>query len=372
MRPLRDIDVDRLRERTSVKWAGVGPDVLPLWVAEMDTHPIPAVVEAVESAVRSGNTGYPASPDGYASAFASFAADEWGWTIDTGRAAMVADVMAGVTEAIALATEPGGTVIVNPPVYPPFFGYTERAGRHTFDAPLGPDGRLDLDAIEHAYRTAPRDRGIVHLLCSPHNPTAVVHTREELTAVAVLASEHRVTVVVDEIHAPLVAEGFVPYLSIDGTDDAMIATSAAKGFNLAAFKAGLLIAGPDAPLENLHEMVSHGPGHLGMIAHTAALTGGRDWLRALRIDLAENRRQLADGIAGIDGISWNEQPGTYLAWLEFADLGVDPAAALLDRAGLMVNSGLAFGAGGQGRARLNYGTSDQVVTEVLGRLARLG
>ncbi|MGJ9423028.1 MalY/PatB family protein [Aeromicrobium sp. CF3.5] len=371
MRPLRDIDVDRLRERTSVKWAGVGPDILPLWVAEMDAHPIPAVVEAVESALRSGNTGYPSSPDAYANAFASFAADEWGWQVDTGRVAMVADVMTGVVEAIALVTQPGGTVIVNPPVYPPFFGSTEHAGRRTFDAPLGSDGRLDLDSIEHAYRVAPRDRGIVHLLCSPHNPTSVVHTREELTAVAALANQHGVTVVVDEIHAPLVADGFVPYLSVSGSDDAMVATSAAKGFNLAGFKAGLLIAGPDAPLENLHEMVSHGPGHLGMIAHTAALTDGRDWLRDLRIDLAENRRQLADGIASLDGISWIQHPGTYLAWLEFADLGDDPAAALLDRAGLMVNPGRPFGAGGQGHARLNYATSNEVLDEALQRLARL-
>ncbi len=371
MRPLRDIDVDRLRERTSQKWAGIGPDVLPLWVAEMDAHPIPAVVEAVESALRSGNTGYPASPDAYAHAFASFAADEWGWQVDTGRVAMVADVMTGVAEAIALMTGPGGTVIVNPPVYPPFFGYTEHIGRRTVDAPLGPDGRLDLDAIEHVYRTAPRDHGIVHLLCSPHNPTSVVHTRDELAAVAALAAEHRVAVVVDEIHAPLVADGFVPDLSVDGTDTAIVATSAGKGFNLAAFKAGLLVAGPDAPLEHLHEMVSHGPGHLGMIAHTAALADGRDWLHALRTDLAENRRQLADGIASIDGISWAEQPGTYLAWLELADLGDDPAAVLLDRVGLMVNSGLPFGAGGARHARLNYATSDTILDEVLLRLARL-
>ncbi len=371
MRPLRDIDVGRLRERTSVKWAGIGPDVLPLWVAEMDAHPIPAVVEAVGSALRSGNTGYPASPDAYAHAFASFAADEWGWHVDTSRVAMVADVMTGVAEAIALVTRPGGTVIVNPPVYPPFFGYTEHTGRRPFEAPLGPDGRLDLDAIEHAYRAAPREHGVVHLLCSPHNPTSVVHTRDELAGVAALARQHGVTVVVDEIHAPLVAEGFVPYLSVDGTDDAIVATSAAKGFNLAAFKAGLLIAGPDAPLEDLHEMVSHGPGHLGMIAHAAALDDGRDWLRDLRVDLAENRRQLADGIASIDGISWNEQPGTYLAWLRFDDLGDDPAAVLLDRAGLMANSGLPFGAGGRGHARLNYATSSEILGDALDRLARM-
>ena len=371
MRPLRDLDLERLRERTSVKWAGVGRDVLPLWVAEMDAHPIPAVVEAVGSALRAGDTGYPASADAYGEAFAAFAHDEWGWGVDTGRIAMVADVMAGVSEAIGLLTRPGGTVIVNPPVYPPFFGYSERIGRTTVDAPLGPDGRLDLDAIEHAYRTAPRDGGIVHLLCSPHNPTAVVHTRAELEAVAALAGEHGVSVVVDEIHAPLVPGGFVPYLSVAGSESAIVATSAAKGFNLAGFKAGLLIGGPDAPLQDLHEMVSHGPGHLGMIAHTAALTGGREWLHDLRVDLAENRDQIVAGLSQLGGVSWNPNPGTYLAWLEFSDLGDDPATALLDRAGLMVNSGLPFGTGGRHHARLNYATSSEVLDEVLARLARM-
>ena len=371
MHPLRDLPLARLRERTSVKWSGLGPDELPLWVAEMDAHPIPAVLAAVEDAMRSGNTGYPAAADDYAAAFASFAADEWGWSVGVGRVAMVADVMTGVSEAIRLVTAPGGTVVVNPPVYPPFFGYTEHAGRRVVEAPLGPDGRLDLASIEEAYAAAPASGGVAHLLCSPHNPTSVVHTRDELSAVAALAREHGVTVVVDEIHAPLVPDGFVPYLSVAGTETAVVATSASKGFNLAGLKAALLVGGPDAPLDRLHDMVSHGPSHLGMIAHAAAYTGGREWLAGLRADLADNRRQLADGLADLGPIGWDGRAGTYLAWLDLTatDLGDDPAAVLRERAGLVLNSGLPFGAGGRGRARLNYATTPEVLTEALARLA---
>lgn len=371
MHPLRDLPIDRLRERTSVKWAGLGPDELPLWVAEMDAHPIPAVVEAVEQAMRSGNTGYPASVDGYAESFAGFAADTWGWHVDTGRVAMVADVMTGVSEAVALVTAPGGTVVVNPPVYPPFFGYTEHAGRRVVEAPLGADGRLDLEAVERAYREAPAADGVAHLLSNPHNPTSVVHTRDELTALAALAREHSVTVVVDEIHAPLVADGFVPYLTVDGAESAIVATSASKGFNLAGLKAGLLIGGPLAPLDQLHDMVSHGPSHVAMIAHGAAWADGRDWLAGLRADLAENRQRLAEGLAALDGVTWNEQPGTYLAWLDLttSDLGDDPATVIRERAGLVLNSGLPFGSGGRGHARLNYATTPEILTEALARLA---
>ena len=372
LHPLRDLPTERMHARTSLKWSACERDVLPLWVAEMDAHPIPAVVEAVTQAMQTGNTGYPASVDAYAEAFAGFALDEWGWTVDPARAAMVADVMTGVTEAIGLATEPGDTVIVNPPVYPPFFGFVEHAARQILPAPLGTDGRLDLAAIEAAYRTA--GAGSVHLLSNPHNPTSVVHSRAELTAMAALAHEHGITLVVDEIHAPLVPDGFVPYLSVDGSDDAIVVTSASKGFNLAGLKAAMMIGGPTSALPGLHEMVSHGPSHVGMIAHAAAFSDGREWLAGLRADLVENRAQLAQGLQAWTGAQWNQESGTYLAWLDLSalDLGDDPAAVILDRARVALNSGLPFGAGGAGHARLNYATTPEVLGEALDRLARLG
>lgn len=372
MHPLRNLPIERLRERTSIKWRGYEPDVLPLWVAEMDAHPVPAVVDAVGRAMASGNTGYPASVDDYAEAFGGFAADEWGWAVDPGRTAMVADVMTGVTEAIGLVTKPGGTVVVNPPVYPPFFGFVEHASRRILPAPLGADGRLDLAAVEAAYRTA--GAGAAHLVSNPHNPTSVVHTHEELAAVAALAHEHGITVVVDEIHGPLVASGFVPYLSVPGSGDAIVITSASKGFNLAGLKSALMIGGPDSRLPQLHEMVSHGPSHLAMIAHAAAFTHGRGWLHGLRADLAENRQQLADGLRRWAGAQWNQGSGTYLAWLDLTAVGLgdDPAAVILRSAGVALNSGLPFGAGGVGHARLNYATTPEVLSEALDRMARLG
>lgn len=371
LHPLRDLPIERLRERTSIKWREYGPDVLPLWVAEMDAHPVPAVVEAVSAAMRSGNSGYPASVREYAETFAAFAADKWNWSVATDRAAMVADVMTGVSEAIGLVSEPGGTVIVNPPVYPPFFGFVEHAGRRVLEAPLGTEGRLDLAAVEDAYRTC--GSGAVHLLSNPHNPTSVIHTREELTGLAALAHEHGITVVVDEIHAPLVESGFVPYLSLDGTDDALVVTSASKGFNLAGLKVAVMIGGPASRLPHLHEMVSHGPSHIAMIAHIAAFRHGGAWLDGLHCDLAENRRQLADGLQKVPGATWNRGTGTYLAWLDLRalDLGDDPAAPILERSRVALNSGIPFGAGGAGHVRLNYATTPEILGEALGRMAQL-
>lgn len=366
MHPLRDLSLDALRRRTSIKWTMHPPDVLPMFVAEMDAHPIPAVVEAVERAVRDGDTGYPFGPV-YAEAFAEIAADLWGWTVDVDATSPVADVMTGVAESLTLLTEPGDGVVVSPPVYPPFFDVVRHVGRRVVEAPLGPEGRLDLETLDRAFADA-----TAYLLCSPINPTSVVHTRAELEALADLARRHDVRVVVDEIHAPL-ADGFVPYLTVD--DSALVVVSASKAFNLAGFKAGLVAGGAAAPeLKGIDELVSHGTSHLGVIAHVAAMRHGRDWLAGVRADLADNRRLLADLLASrLPGARWvRGDDGTYLAWLDLRglDLGDDPAGRLLELGRVSLVPGVDFGEPGRGFARLNIGTTPELIGEAVDRMAR--
>jgi len=222
--PLHALTLDRLRCRTSMKWRTYPDDVLPLWVAEMDVPLAEPVVRAVADALALGDTGYPAGT-GYAEALAGFAAKRWGrHGIAVERTAIVPDVMLGVVEMLKLVTGPGDPVIVNPPVYPPFFPFVTHLDRRIAEAPLDADGRLDLDVLERAYRRAVAGGGrAAHLLCSPHNPTGTVHTAEELSAVAALAGRYGVRVVVDEIHAPLTAAGvdFVPYLSVPGAENGL-------------------------------------------------------------------------------------------------------------------------------------------------------
>jgi cystathionine beta-lyase len=375
LHPLRDLDEAALRARTSLKWREYPPDVLPLWVAEMDVVPAEAVVDALGRAIAAGDTGYPYGND-YAEAFADFAAQRWSWEgLDSTRTAYAADVMTGLVEAIRLVSGPGDPVVLNPPVYPPFFGFTEHAGRSVVEAPLGPDGRLELDALEAAFvRAGASGRPITYLLCNPHNPTAVAHTLTELSAVAALARTYRVRVVVDEIHGPLVADGFVPYLSVPGTEDAFVVTSASKAWNLAGAKAALIIAGEAAAgdLARLPEVVSHGPSRLGMLAHTVALREGVGWLDAVQAGLADNRRLLADLLAHhLPEMSCVHGGATYLAWLDCRALGLgdDPAAAFLEQGRVALNSGLTFGTGGAGHVRLNYATTPEILTQAITRMA---
>ncbi|MGF1240726.1 MalY/PatB family protein [Streptomyces sp. 2-6] len=374
--PLRVLTPDELRRRTSMKWRTHPADVLPLWVAEMDVPQPEAVVRAVTDALALGDTGYPAGT-AYAEALAAFAAKRWGWdTLAVERTALVPDVMLGVVEMLKLVTGPGDPVIVNPPVYPPFFQFVTHMDRRVVQAPLGPDLRLDLDALDEAFGRAVAGGGrAAYLLCNPQNPTGTVHTAAELTAVAELADRHGVRVVADEIHAPLTAAGaaFVPYLSVPGGERGLSLMSASKGWNLAGLKAALAVAGPEAAadLARLPEEVGHGASHLGVIAHTAALRDGIAWLDALLAGLDENRRLLAALLAEhLPEIRHRPGRATFLAWLDCRGLGLgdDPAQVFLDRGRVALNSGLPFGEGGAGHVRLNIGTSPDLITEAVRRM----
>ncbi|MBO4252962.1 MalY/PatB family protein [Streptomyces griseorubiginosus] len=375
--PLRALSLDRLRRRTSMKWRTYPADVLPLWVAEMDVPLAEPIVRAVTDALALGDTGYPAGT-AYAEALAAFADKRWGWHgLAVERTAIVPDVMLGVVEMLKLVTGHGDPVVVNSPVYPPFHQFIAHMDRQVVEAPLGADGRIDFGTLEEAFeRSVAGRRRAAYLLCSPHNPTGVVHTAGDLTAVAALAARYGVRVVADEIHAPLTASGvdFVPYLSVPGGENGLSLMSASKAWNLAGLKAALAIAGPEAAadLARLPEEVAHGPSHLGVIAHTAALTEGTPWLDALLAGLDDNRRLLSDLLAEHPpAITCRPGQATYLAWLDCRALGLDqdPADVFLERGRVALNSGIPFGTGGAGHVRLNLATSPEVLTEGVRRMA---
>jgi cysteine-S-conjugate beta-lyase len=388
--PLEQLDVAQLRTRTSVKWRAHPADVLPLWVAEMDVPLADPVVNALTTAISRGDTGYP-SGNAYAEALAGFAARRWAWPgLEVSRTAVVPDVMLGIVEVLRLVTGRGDAVVVNAPVYPPFYAFVAHDGRKIVEAPLGRDGRVDLAVLEDAFtRAKAQGRQAAYLMSNPHNPTGVVHSRAELEGIAELARRHEVRVVSDEIHAPLVLPGarFTPYLSVAGAENGFTVTSASKAWNLPGLKAALAIAGQEAAddLARMPEEVSHGPSHLGVIAHTAALSEGDAWLDALLAGLDANRALLGRLLAEhLPQIRYVPPEGTYLAWLDCRALGLDdhgaadrpgivtemagPARFFLDNARVALSSGHVFGTGGTGYVRLNFGTSQAILTEAVTRM----
>jgi cysteine-S-conjugate beta-lyase len=375
---LRAGETELRRDRTSVKWLAHPDDVLPLWVAEMDVDACPAVVRAVTAAMGRGDTGYGWGPR-YSAAVARYAADTWGWEVDPAATMVVPDVMIGTAELLRLLTDEGGPVIVSPPVYDSFFGFVDAIGRRRVDAPLDAEGRLDPLALDEAFRAATaRGERAAYLLCNPQNPTGTVHTRAELEALAALAEEHGVRVVADEIHAPLVypgGPGFVPWLTVTGAERGFSVFSPSKGWNLAALKSAVALAGPAAlgDLERLHEVHTHGSSHLAEIAHVAAMDEGRAWLAQLLTELEANR-SLLDRLLRehLPGVRWHPPAATYLAWLDCRGLGLgdDPAAVFRHRGRVALGHGRSYGAdAGRGFVRVNLATSPEVVEEAVRRMA---
>ncbi|HYI15025.1 MAG TPA: aminotransferase class I/II-fold pyridoxal phosphate-dependent enzyme [Thermomicrobiales bacterium] len=376
--PFASLDVARLRQRTSAKWTVYPDDVLPLWVAEMDAVIAPQIAAAVQEALENGDTGYPFGP-AYANALASFASDRWGWTFDPAATSMVADVMSGVKEvsrAIGAIGANDAAIIVTPPVYPPFFMVANKLGRPIVEAPLDAEGRLDEAALEAAFTEATAGgRSAIMLLCNPHNPTGTVHTRAELEMLASLARKHGVRVVSDEIHSPLImpTATFTPYLNVAGSEHDFAVVSASKGWNLAGFKAALVVAGSDAA-DELKSFGLYGAGHIAVIAHTAAFNHARDWLDGAIAGIDANRQLLGDLLeTHLPEVRYQLPEATYLAWLDCRDLGLgdDPAAAFLENSRVALSAGTGFGAEGNGFARLNLATSPEILTEAVERMANV-
>jgi cysteine-S-conjugate beta-lyase len=365
-----DVSLDALRQRRSEKWRRYPEDVLPAWVAELDFALAPPVHRALADAVERDDTGY-ANVGGLPEALASFAASRWGWQVDPQRTLLVADIMSGVAELLLALTAPGDQVVVNPPVYPPFLAVPREVGREVVEAPLGPDWRLDLDVLEATFARGAR----CYLLCSPHNPTGTVHTRDELAAVAELAEAYGVLVISDEVHAPMTLPGaeHVPYLRV-GAEHGVALVSASKAWNLAGLKCALAVAGSErmaAELGRVPRHVRFHVGHFGVIGSVAAFTDGGEWLDGLVAHLDDQRERLAELLsAELPDVRLVRPEGGYLAWLDCRTLGLgdDPSEAFLERGRVALSSGLPFGAGGSGFARLNFGTSGALLAEAVSRM----
>jgi cystathionine beta-lyase len=369
--------VSELRLRRSAKWRTYPADVLPLTVAEMDFTLAPPILDALRAAVDASDTGYSAAVPELGHALAGFAAARWDWQIDPDAVTAVTDVGVGVVELLRVLTRPGDVVVINPPVYPPFFDWAPEAGARLLEIPLAHTDsgwQLDLAAIEAAFATRPA----VFLLCNPHNPVGRVHTRDELAALVRLARLYGVTIVSDEIHAPVVLPGatFTPILTIPGAAEVAVSVvSASKAFNLAGLKCAAVVTASPA----MAGVVGRFPpdarwrtGHLGVIATVAAFRDGGPWLDDLLATLDARRTQLGDLVDDrLPMIDWHPPQATYLAWLDCTKLGADnePRDLFLERGRIAVEPGLRFGAAGAGFVRLNFGTSAEVLDRATAGMA---
>jgi cysteine-S-conjugate beta-lyase len=375
MSPVWEPSLARLRTRRSKKWTTYGPEVLPLPVAEMDVRLADPIAAVLHAAVDNSDTGYVGSQTEYVDAFACFADGRWGWTLDPAAVRTCADVATGVTEVLRLLVTPGERVVLSPPVYPPFWAWLDAVGAEPVEVPLTVEGRLDLVGIAAAAAGGVR----ALLLCHPQNPTGRVNSVAELAELASIAARYGMIVLADEIHAPLTMPGvdFSPYLTVSeqAADTGIAFHSASKAWNLAGLKAAQIVAagaGSRAVLERLSPELHWGVGQFGMLAGTAAYSGGVAWLDELRAALASNVDLLASLLASeLPQVGFQRPDSTYLAWLDCRELGIgdDPAAEFLARGRVALSSGPGFGAPGLGHARLNLACHPDLLREAVARIA---
>ncbi len=374
-----DLSLAKLRGRLSAKWSTYPADVLPAWVAEMDFPLAEPIKQRLRRAIDADDAGY-AQPRLLHDSFVAFAKSRFGWTVDPTRIRVGPEVMVAIAEILRVVTKVGDGVVINPPVYPPFFDTIEEVGRTVVEVPLAhvPGGGwdLDLNALEKAFAAGAK----VYLLCNPHNPVGRVFEKAQLEEIAKLAKRYGVIVISDEIHAPLVLPGavHVPFLTVSEPlgANAITVTSASKAWNVAGLKCAVFVAGSQAmqtALKKLPKEMGERTGHFGILASIAAFEEGASYLDGLLAQLDHNRTTMSQ-LLGVylPAVRYIPPQAGYLAWLDCSALGLgdDPAKTFLKKGKVAVMRGLDFGRQGACFARVNMGTSSKILSEVVGRMGK--
>ena len=377
-------DFDRVIERTgthALKWDGRAcqfgtEDVLPLWVADMDFAAAPAIVQALQARAAHPVYGYTSRPDSLSEAIAQWMESRHDWHLDTDWVFWAPGVVPSLHAAVLAFSAPGDGVIVQPPIYPPFFSAVATTGRRLVENPLVYDNgsyRLDLGHLEQCARAAR-----MLLLCSPHNPTGRVWSEEELHSILDIARRHRLSVVSDEIHHDLVYPGqrHTPAAKLAAAHEVVTLAAPSKTFNIAGLGISALIV-PDAQqrasleqsFAQLHVSANN---PFSIAACEAAYRHGGAWLDDLLAYLTETRDEALDFIAQrLPRIKAIVPQGTCLLWLDCKAMNMSDAALqdyFVRRARVGLSPGAAFGQAGSGFMRLNLGAPRAVVREALERI----
>ena len=369
----------------SMKWdmmedtCGVKADQgIPMWVADMDFAPPPAVQRAVEKMASHGVYGYFGDERPYLEAIGWWMRERHGWTVEPSWVFTTHGLVNGTAMCVDAFTQPGDGVVLMTPVYHAFARVIKAAGRQVVECKLAQDqGRYVMDFA--AWDAQMTGQETMLIFCSPHNPGGRVWTMDELRGVSDFCKRHNLILVSDEIHHDLVFPGqkhtVMAKAAPDITDRLVMMTATTKTFNIAGCHSGNVII-PDAGLRakfNQRIMaMGISPNSFGMHMATAAYSAeGAAWVDDLVRYLDGNRRLFDDGIARIPGLRTMPLQATYLAWVDFTDTGMTQAefiARVEKGARIAANRGASFGAGGESFLRFNLATQRVRVAEAVARL----
>jgi cystathionine beta-lyase len=375
-------DFDRVIDRRrsdSNKWHRFPPDVLPLWVADMDFRSPEPVIRALHERVEHGVFGYGLEQPDFFDVFLDRLQKRYGWRVSPEAILVQPGVISGFNLACRAMAAPGDGLLLFTPVYPPILRVPANVGLRSDDMELDrhAHGRyaIDFDRFEAAIT----ERTRVFLLCNPHNPIGRVYRRDELRRMAEVCLRRGLFICADEIHCDLTFSGqrHVPIASLDPeiADRTVTLMAPSKTFNLPGLKCSVAII----PNATLRERVVAAQVDLvravNILGYTAALAAYRDghlWLDHLLQYLEANRDFVVDYVRkNLPGVTMAVPEATYLAWLDCREAGVpanDPYTFFLDRARVALNDGKTFGRGGAGFVRLNFACPRSIVREALDRM----
>ncbi len=353
-------------------------DLLPLWVADMDFAVPPAVVEAIQTRAEHPIYGYPTPPEQALQALAGWIRQRHGWDVSIDWTLLTGSVVAALNLAVLSYTNRGDKVIIQPPVYGPFFRAVEANGCQVVTNPLKTEnGTYVMDLADLEAKIDSRTKMII--LCNPHNPVGRVWNPEELRRLGELCAAHGILIVSDDVHSDFVYSGcrYTPIASLSAQLEQMTVTCMApsKTFNLAGLSTAAVII-PNERLRqtfaNTVESVGSSTNIFGVTALEAAYKHGGAWLDQLLQYLERNLDFLCEYVEKrLSGVRVLRPEGTYLVWLDFSGLELPSDRLqqfLVQEAGIVLNEGVWFGEGGYGHARLNIGCPRSILAEGLKRL----
>lgn len=352
-------------------------DLIPLWVADMDFAAPKGVSDALAQRTQHPIYGYSLYPETMFKAMQEWFQQRHDWTIQRNTIVMCPGVVPSMHAAILALSQAGDKVIVQPPVYPPFFSAVTETDRELVLNPLKlADGQYAID-FEHLEQCAASGAKLL-LLCSPHNPVGRVWQQAELEAVLDIARRYQLTIISDEIHADLIYPDVrhIPLARL--ADDVTIVTaiSPSKTFNIAGLGLSCLIVNNsqhrkaiNAVFEKLHISACN---PFSITAFEAAYRDGEPWLDALMSYLDETRRQVRSFIeTHLSTIKLIKSQGTYLLWLDCRLMGLnddDLKSFFINKAKLGLNTGISFGEEGSGFMRINIAAPRSIILQALERI----
>ena len=375
------INFDNLPDRRSTesaKWRAYGDDILPMWVADMDFRSPEPVIEALKNRVDHGVFGYPMTPEGIKEAILTWLYKRHNWEVNADDLIIIPGVVTGFHLAAHAVTNPGDGVLVQTPTYGPFFRVAPNVNliQHEMELGIGTDGQYYVDLDRFTKAISGRTR--IFMLCNPQNPTGRVFRQDELEAMAEICLKNRVVICSDEIHSDLIFSGnkHIPIskLAPEIAENTITLIAPSKTFNIAGLEASVAVI-QNEELRKKFESARLGlvgwVNLLGQVAMKAAYQEGEYWLDALLQYLESNRDYLFNFISNeIEGIRMANPQGTYLAWLDCREAGINgkPSEFFKERAKVVMNDGEWFGKGGEGFVRLNFGCPRSMLVDVLGKL----